>query len=460
MACRRDFTLLLSQEAVGYIAHEVKFHLDLSPSVLLDNADSYRKQRALRNKCAGIADISKYNIVVHELATTAFRSYIKSKFYKGWRAHESGSIQSLRGRLIETMSDCPERMAGAGSARSNVSYDSFQRLDEKDTVVLVNSWALGPADDAKNAFRTCSDIDDKWSSDRVATRRTSISNTASCDSVVRTVNEYPEEPISHPPSEPTQVTSLPGPSVPLLNFTSFAEAAFAVSSGDPRDCALLLGSTWLATLVAGVESLSIGFSLLSVPEPHLLKCLDSDATTADVRKGDLKFVYVNHQFERDFGYSKRELIGRTSKTLFCSSYQDHTPDPSLLKTESEFLNILLSGLDSCIAMPLRRKNGRHTRTFLCTKALYNQFGHFRYVVCMSVNIPVDCDIYYGKRSIVADVKPCSSSGEGSSEPATEPNRKANLMAQFNSDALVELLELLPTEFLDDYVHQSITTIIE
>jgi PAS domain-containing protein len=452
--------LLLSQEAVGYIAHEVNFHLDLSPSVLLDNADSYRKQSAFRNKCAGIADISKYNIVIHELATTAFRSYIKSKFYKGWRAHESGSVQSLRGRLIESMSDCPDRTVGAGSARSNISCDSFLRFDGKGTIVVTNSYALGPPDDSNTAFRICSDIDDKWASDRVATRRTSVSNTASCDSVVRTVTECPEQLTNHLQSVQTPVTSSEGPTVPLLNFSSFAEAAFAVSSNDPRDCALLLGSTWLATLVAGVESLSIGFSLLSVPEPHLTKCSDSPRTAADVTKDDLKFVYVNHQFERDFGYSKRELIGRTSQTLFCSSYQDCTPDASLLKTESEFLNILLSGLDSCIALPLRRKNGRHTRTFVCTKALYNQHGHFRYVVCMSVNIPVDCDIYYGRRSIVADVKPCSASGEGSSASAAEPSRKANLMAQFNSDALVELLELLPTEFLDDYVLQSITTIIE
>jgi PAS domain S-box-containing protein len=203
---------------------------------------------------------------------------------------------------------------------------------------------------------------------------------------------------------------------------SFAHSAFSLTAEENADSlVLLLGSTWLAMLVAGMESVSIAFSLLSVPPsgtPDKLAVtypvvgLASASKTASVLSGsqrtgsdnfaefllqskpsdsslesnlpelkgdgDVKFVYVNKQFERDFGYRKTEIVGKSHRALFRAHIGSESKRP-LSDGEEEFARTMTSGTDNNICVAFRRKNGRNTRSFAVIKALYDQNGVFRYV---------------------------------------------------------------------------------
>jgi PAS domain S-box-containing protein len=383
------------------------------------------------------------------VATVAFTRYIKSKFYKAWRAHESGSVQSLRGQLIEDMIDFPKRLKSVDGRYAEIGAHEWR---SEDCIVVSNINRFQAEDPECGLSTSFNSNEDKWSAREKATQCTSFSRTTSEPSAIYRNSDHRRS-LDEVASPEKWGTRRKQPSIPLLTYSSFAEAAFAVTSGNPRDDALLLGSTWLATLIAGIESVSIGFSMLSAPEIRLFErvarssVLDSMGNKDD----DFNFVYENHQFERDFGYGKHELVGRNLGVLFRSAHQD-SAGPKLSESEKAFMNIIRSGIDGNMGLTLRRKNGRLTRTFVCVKALYNQHGQFRYVMCLSVNIPVNCHIRYENGRDIADSKTNNSSGDftettGSAETALT----SHLLAQFNSNALVDLLDLLPSQFVDDYL---------
>jgi PAS domain-containing protein len=439
------------QEVVGYLNHEVNFYLDLSPSEQLGTADTCRKNNILQKKTVGIADITRYNVVIHELATTAFMKYIRSKFYKGWRAHESGTLQSLRGQLIMAVTDASVPVGVNGCRRAYCNSGIGTAVGYPDIRLISGSTEM-QADNSVNCSIFC-DSDDTRSINATATQFTMVSRSASEPSAVLRPCHHMQR--HDELASPVQCEARAKGSLrPSLSFSSFTDAAFARTTNYPQDRELLLSSTWLATLVAGMDGVSIGFSLLSTSEPELTHMRQFDLESD---RNDPKFVYVNHQFERDFGYGKHELVGNCYEALFSSAYLADSR-LTLDKSEMEFTNIIRSGVDGNMALTLRRKNGRHTRTFLCTKVLYNQRGQRRYVITLSVNIPVNCRIYYGKGSF--EVAQAVHFTGNVNEPETEEAADtAHLIAQFNSCVLIELLALLPAIFVDDGLLQDGTTVI-
>jgi PAS domain S-box-containing protein len=435
---------------ISYINHEVDFYLDQSPSLRLNNADTCRKESALQSKIERIADISRYNIVIHEVATVAFTRYISSKFYKAWRAHESGSVQSIRGQMIDAMTDFPPPLKSDDYNRRDIRLagtGAVERCVDDGLLISGISESKFQAENSECGLSMCSVSEDRWLPCEKATNSTTFSRTTSEPSgaLTQTVLLHSDDELATP--KKYEIRRIKQPSIPYLPFSSFAEAAFAVKSENPRDDDLLLGSTWLATLIAGIESVSIGFSMLSAAELHPTQgqrvVSASVADSNEDRVDDFKFVYVNHQFERDFGYSKHELVGDDLAILFCTAHQEVT-DVTLSKSETNFMNILRSGVNGNMGLTFRRKNGKLTHTFVCTKALYNQHGQLRYVMCLSVNIPVNCHIISADGLVVGDSTVNNSSG-------AVPVDAVHLISQFNSSTLIKLLDLLPAQFMDDYL---------
>lgn len=473
---------------------------------------------------------------------------MRSKFYKSWRAYESGSTASMRSRLLVSLSFWDRSAAPAvvsasqeddvgcidGSYRSDPSIDcsGYERsvwcekfVDDNNVVDIIGDMqnfiggTVGDllGDDPNCSFKisctedvTTSEIVNYCANDdahdvasptfgiRTSTCRAVSLETTLSISCLRSADSQQPGIKSKPPVIPWLLSNEQKD----MLTESFAEAAFSSASDDPQDMVLLLGSTWLAMLVAGVESVSIGFSLLSVPcnnrrvtLTEVTNQLRPNSDTQHDGCNDFRFVYLNRQFERDFGFSKQELVGRSIRSLFCSTAENNIVDNhsrcSYSNAESALLRLLRSGINGPHALPLRRRNGRSTRTFICTKALYDQRGVFRYIVCMTVNVPANCGIMYRNlmlplddmhlaTSIAVDnravgplmgalANPGNSNNiDGSSvskSPHSAPelvdvdssrfNRASNhrqqvdIVTQFNSDALVELLDVLPTVFDDD-----------
>jgi PAS domain S-box-containing protein len=507
---------------------EITFNQGLSSSLRLDNASTTRRVRAHATKMYNVADTDRYNYVIQELATNAFKAYINSKMYKSWRAYESGSMQSLRGRLLSLITQFPHLRSEnliqhcsevPGRGIDDLAYDMCLLDSSKSNEESANcgvASVCGPSsksvlgtlpdfafstEDPDNPFTDCEDFDTTGrqmpsfscghtaSYDRCVTpstitistnssshdsRSTPISLNTSGKSVVNglsadargTAVPSSKKVLTGRTPTKAQITTLSQTSA----FPSFAESAFSVTSEDPHDSVLLLGSTWLAMLVAGVESVSIGFSLYSAPPVGVGSSIGKlgkvehshePVTIVNLAKNmpvdDLKFVYANHQFERDFGYSKQELIGRSYKTLFCSGLRSQ----QLSIKEQELQKMMMSGVDSNMALPLRRKNGKFTRTFLCMKALYDQHNVFRYVICLSINVPPNCGIMYKNRCVdvsdyvgAAGVHGSTADRVVAADDLTRTAEQVDLIAQFNSDALVELLDSLPVTFVDDLEHPS------
>ena len=83
------------------------------------------------------------------------------------------------------------------------------------------------------------------------------------------------------------------------NTNSFAQKAFSAIEEDEAE-KLVDTSSWLPTLLSGVESVPIAFSLASATKPGF------------------PLVYVNKQFELLTGYPRAEVLGQSCQFLVAS----------------------------------------------------------------------------------------------------------------------------------------------
>jgi hypothetical protein len=296
----------------------------------------------------------------------------------------------------------------------------------------------------------------------------------------------------------------PTPSM-LTRTNSFAEKAFTSASVEEKDTVLLMGSTWVAMLIAGIESVPLAFSLLSADPKHY----KSDKTI-------FPFVYVNAKFEIDYGYVRENIIGRSYKYLFrktnktaeksarvnpnslnlgdgvsyvdvddddlderasnCDELGDQDPSgqsndaltEAQEKAHKDALDqSLLEARGKVIDVFFYRGNGKKIKTIICTKPIFDQKNNFRYMMCLSVcmheNTKIGAAAHNTRTGRVRNVSKYQGSNNSSvhggnnsnSTSSNEGRRKKaerEMVRQVDFAMLVDLMDSLPNKFEDMNLH--------
>jgi hypothetical protein len=224
---------------------------------------------------------------------------------------------------------------------------------------------------------------------------------------------------------------------------SFAEKAFSMSILK-ENSALLTSSSWLAQLVAGVESLPLSFWLIANDDNRSGSCVDlptsrrsgsllsyrsqdissvTDLTaTADgsviqtfavgavgrphntvpVVMGAIndvpvtekpviegkdsrqsRIVYVNQKFESDFGHSRDRVNGTDVDSILMDAAVAN--DQQLITQSLIFSQALTKGhATGEFDVFIRRRDDTFARTYIVTRSLRDQNDNYRYMMCLSV----------------------------------------------------------------------------
>lgn len=139
--------------------------------------------------------------------------------------------------------------------------------------------------------------------------------------------------------------------------------ACALRTVDPKEMQYLLQSgSWFQDLVVAVEDLPISVSL---------------ATAREDRRG-FPLVYVNKSFERETGYSRKEIVGQNCRFL------------QSRETEREQIYKMQTALRCAqpvkVALTNVRKDGEEFFNLLAMKPIFNSHGIYSYVVGVQYDI--------------------------------------------------------------------------
>lgn len=140
-----------------------------------------------------------------------------------------------------------------------------------------------------------------------------------------------------------------------------SDAAF--SNFDKGKFHEILGSdTWLGILVAATESLPISFSL----------CL------VDKLSG-FPIVYVNKYWEKTYGYSHQEIMGRNFKDFMQCD-----------ETDPEHTAVLSKGLGSqdeaVVVLKNKTKNGKIIDNLIAVKPIMNEYNKYTFVIGLHFDV--------------------------------------------------------------------------
>jgi hypothetical protein len=552
------------------------FHEDkLTISMRLGVASSKRQRVLQKQKMDNICDVDRYNDIVDGLATHAFPEYLNSRMYKNWRAYEKGAVSSLRARIISvmTMSVLPTRMSlrltnkpsstelksnqfrGTSEADKVDEYDKSRKAfnNTKDQLNRVNSSSLnllvdehnktvdegkmkGNLVDKRVPYQHHSDskvvvVVGRAESDGTGSRLI-VSSSEVPNTDRRTVDEHVADNSSRLASpratgaaiSVSSVQALlkkegsgpqgPLPTPALLTRTgSFAEKAFTSASIEEKDTVLLMGSTWVAMLIAGIESVPMAFCLLSADAKHF----SSEKTI-------MPFVYVNSKFEMDYGYVRENLIGRSYKYLFEKANKtasrsskidmkkirdatDPDNDTNYIPAENSGVDYddvvdgvvdggdgadsvndsssgelfsevqeathrraldesLVEARGKVIDVFIYRGNGKKVKTIICTKPIFDQRNTFRYMMCLSVCMNENVSLAPPSNpSTARKTSPrrgsnnaTAHSGSSSHTESTRQQKKKKrhgereMARKVDFATLVDLMDSLPNKFEDMNLH--------
>jgi PAS domain S-box-containing protein len=139
--------------------------------------------------------------------------------------------------------------------------------------------------------------------------------------------------------------------------------ACALRTVDPKEMQFLLQSgSWFQDLVVAVEDLPISVTL---------------ATAREDRRG-FPLVYVNKSFERETGYSRKEIVGQNCRFLQSRD------------TEREQVHKIQYALRCAqpvkVALTNVRKDGEEFVNLLAMKPIFNSHGIYSYVVGVQYDV--------------------------------------------------------------------------
>ena len=114
-------------------------------------------------------------------------------------------------------------------------------------------------------------------------------------------------------------------------------------------------SSWLPTLLSGVESVPIAFSLASATKPGF------------------PLVYVNKQFELLTGYPRAEVLGQSCQFL-------QAPGVSEESSIAAMREALLQQVGFTVSITNVRKDKRQFVNLITSKPIFDQDGILQYVI--------------------------------------------------------------------------------
>jgi hypothetical protein len=407
-----------------------------------------------KEQLMNLRQVQRSREILGELAHRAFPGFLQSASFKRWRAYEMGALSSIRATLA-------------------VYYDADLNLN--DHIISHHNHA---------SSKTPTATPRKDSSNNT-TSLNEISNDCSEINDVSEINETDGKKDVSGSQTPNNVAAPATTNAWMLGDIngsrrtkpSFAEKAFSMSvlRDNPT---LLTSSSWLGQLVATAESLPLAFWLLSINignsskndsnKTHFNTSRRDSGDLGSVRgivaamqesefgsfnsgtgltprtlhsntkkrapsrkqsgesvkpKSEYKFVYVNQQFETDFGYSRDSVIG--------TDYENYVLDKTDFVDTHLWGQIIMfhqaikcGNLNGEFDVMIRRKDDRFVRTYIVTRPFCDQHDNYRYMMCVSV-----CSRSYA----------ASEMGQALHDYD---------MREFNQPVLKQLMQLLPSAFLD------------